>query len=78
MHYSQEEKLEIIKLVEGSDLGVIRTLRELKVNKTTFYKWYKAYSERGYEGLARNKTPNRGSWNRINDADRDKVVEMAI
>lgn len=37
MHYSQTEKYEIIRLVEQSDLGVIRTLRQLKVNKTTFY-----------------------------------------
>ena len=35
MHYSQREKYEIIRLVEQSDLGVIRTLKELKVNKTT-------------------------------------------
>ena len=35
MHYSQNEKMEIIRLVEQSDLGVIRTLRQLKVNKTT-------------------------------------------
>ena len=56
MHYSQQEKHEIIQLVEGSDLGVIRTLRELKVNKTTFYKWYKAYLEQGYDGLARKQS----------------------
>ncbi|MGB1104699.1 MAG: helix-turn-helix domain-containing protein, partial [Crocinitomicaceae bacterium] len=53
MHYSQSEKYEIIRIVEQSDLGVIRTLRELKVNKTTFYNWYNAYLKNGYEGLAR-------------------------
>ena len=37
MHYSQQEKYELIQLVEQSDLGVLRTLRELKLNKTTFY-----------------------------------------
>ena len=47
MHYSQREKYEIIRLVEQSDLGVIRTLKELKVNKTTFYKWYKSYLDKG-------------------------------
>jgi len=36
MHYSQTEKYEIIQHAEQSDLGVNRTLRELKVNKTTF------------------------------------------
>ena len=34
MHYNQNEKYEIIKLVEQSDLGVIRTLNQLNINKT--------------------------------------------
>lgn len=71
MHYSQQEKYEIIRLVEDSELGVIRTLRELKINKTTFYIWYKAYNEKGYDGLARKKSERSGSWNKINEADRD-------
>ncbi len=53
MHYSQREKYEIIRLVEQSDLGVIRTLKQIKVNKTTFYKWYNAYLNDGYDGLKR-------------------------
>jgi len=78
MHYSQREKYEIIRLVEQSDLGVIRTLKELKVNKTTFYKWYKSYLDKGYAGLARKPSSQKYSWNRINEADRDKVVEIAL
>jgi len=78
MHYSQREKYEIIRLVEGSDLGVLRTLRELKINKTTFYMWYKSYSENGYDGLARKRSNRSGSWNRINEADRNKVVEISL
>jgi transposase-like protein len=78
MHYSQSQKMEIIRLVEGSDLGVIRTLKQLKVNKTTFYNWYKAYSESGYEGLARKKSSCKPAWNKIAQADRDKVVEISL
>jgi len=78
MHYSQTEKYEIIRLVEQSDLGVLRTLKELQVNKTTFYNWYKSYSEKGYAGLARKPSSRDGSWNKINSADRDKVVEIAL
>jgi len=55
MHYSQTEKMEIIRLVEQSELGVIRTLKELKVNKTTFYKWDSSYLENGFDELARKK-----------------------
>ena len=78
MHYSQSEKYEIIRIVEQSELGVNRTLKELKVNKTTFYNWYNAYLEKGFEGLARKACKRVGSWNRINNADRDKVVEIAL
>jgi len=78
MHYSQIEKYEIIHLVEQSDLGVIRTLKELKVNKTTFYKWSKSYLDKGYDGLVRKQSSQKYSWNRINEADRDKVVEIAL
>ena len=78
MNYSQQEKYELIQLVEQSDLGVLRTLRELKLNKTTFYNWYKAYAEGGYDGLARKPSIRPSSWNRINELDRDKVVEIAL
>jgi len=78
MHYSQREKHEIIRLVEQSDLGVIRTLKQLKVNKTTFYNWYNAYLENGYDGLKRKSSGIKCSWNRINEADRDKVIEIAL
>ena len=78
MHYSQNEKFDIINLVEKSDLGVLRTLKELKVNKTTFYNWYYRYVNEGYDGLSRNKSKREGSWNKINQADRDKVVEIAL
>ena len=78
MHYSQAEKYEIIRLVEGSDLGVTRTLRQLKINKSTFYNWYNEYLRNGYDGLARKKVNRQTSWNQISDADRDKVVEIAL
>jgi len=78
MHYRQTEKYEIIQLVEQSDLGVCRTLKELKVNKTTFYNWYNSYVENGYAGLARKPSKRSGTWNRINSQDRDKVVEIAL
>jgi len=78
MHYTPSEKYEIIRLVEQSDLGVIRTLKELKVNKTTFYNWYNAYLEKGYDGLIRKPSKVKITWNKINEADRDKVVEIAL
>ena len=39
---------------------------------------YNAYLENGYEGLARRQNKRCGDWNKINEADRDTVVEMAV
>ena len=36
MRYSQAEKMEIIRLVEDSDLPVKRTLEELEVPRSSF------------------------------------------
>jgi transposase-like protein len=40
MKYSASEKLEIIRLVEQSDLPVHRTLEKLGASRATFYRWY--------------------------------------
>lgn len=78
MRYSVAEKREIIRLVEGSDLGVRRTLVELDVPRSSFYRWYKAYQERGYDGLSDPLPQRRRFWNRIPEAEREKVVERAL
>ncbi len=56
MRYTQAEKMEIIRTVEESDIGVRPMLRELDINPSTFYQWYRRYIESGYDGLA-NKRP---------------------
>lgn len=47
MRFSQSEKMEIIRLVEGSALPVAQTLRELDVPRSSFYRWYRRYNEEG-------------------------------
>jgi len=78
MRFTQEEKYEIIRLVEDSELGVNRTLRELGISKRTFYNWYGKYNEYGYDGLAPRNRRARTQWNRIPDQIRRKVVEYAL
>ena len=51
MKLTAQEKQEVIKLVEGSELGVHQTLLRLGIAKSTFYKWYKAYLDKGMLGL---------------------------
>jgi transposase InsO family protein len=78
MRYSQAEKMEIIRLVEGSALPVRRTLRELDIPHSTFYRWYKLYLEEGYDGLATRPAQKRRFWNRIPDGERERLAELAI
>ena len=51
MRLTAAEKHEIIRLVEGSDLSVRRTLRELGVHRSTFYAGYRRYQAVGAAGL---------------------------
>jgi putative transposase len=51
MRYPAVEKLEIIRLVEGSHLPVRQALARIGVPATTFYRWYDRYREVGPEGL---------------------------
>jgi transposase InsO family protein len=78
MRYTQSEKMEIIRLVETSDLPVKRTLEELSIPRSTFYRWYKRYQVAGYDGLADQKPGPQQIWNRIPDVVRQQVVELAL
>ena len=76
--FTQSEKLEIIKLVEESDLGVKRTLEDLGVPRSTFYSWYDKYQKEGYEGLANGSRGPRRYWNRIPEKEKKQVVKLAL
>lgn len=78
MRYSQPEKMQIIRLLEESELPITPTLEELDVPKSTFYRWYQRYQEAGYDGLADQKPTPRQFWNRIPEFVRDHVVEVAL
>lgn len=78
MRRSAGEKMEIIRIVQDSELGVKRTLEELGIRRSTFYEWYKRYLEEGYEGLKPKESQRRSFWNKIPDQEREKVVETAL
>jgi putative transposase len=78
MRYPAAEKLEIVRLVEQSHLPIRRTLRHLGIPPATFYRWYERYQAGGTEALAdRPSRPDR-VWNRIPEAVRVRVVELAL
>ena len=78
MRYPASEKLEIIRLVEQSHLGVGSTLDKLGIPKTTFYRWYDRFPAFGDAGLEdRNSSPGR-VWNRIPDDVRGQIIDLAL
>ncbi len=76
--YSASEKLAIIRLVEDSELSIRRTLVELNVSRSSFYRWYRAYERDGPDGLHNHSRASRQHWNRIPDSVRDLVVDVAL
>ena len=78
MRYVASEKLEIIRLVEESHLSVRLTLAKLGIPRTTFYRWYDRYLQRGEAGLQDQSPKPRHVWNRIPDVVRRKVVKLAL
>lgn len=78
MRHSQAEKMEIIRVVEESALSVRKTLAELGIARSTFYRWYRRYQDDGYDGLGDRNCSPRKFWNKIPDMVRERVVSIAL
>lgn len=78
MRLSPSEKAEIIQLVERSDLSMNRTLKQLGINKSTFYNWYHLYQQSGVDGLYPLRSSSRQRWNSIPQEQKNLVVEVAL
>ena len=78
MRYSASDKTEIIRLVEQSPWPARRTLEKLGIPRSSFYRWYDRYQRGGPEALAdRPSRPDR-IWNRIPEAIRSQIVDLAL
>lgn len=78
MRYAASEKLEIIRTVEDSALGINRTLRQLGIPKSTFYHWYDRFLTGGVEALEDRKPTAPTSWNKVPEEQRQALLEMAL
>ncbi len=78
MRYPSSEKLEIIRLVERSHLPVKRTLAQLGIPRTSFYRWYDRFLTAGSEALEDHHSRPCRVWNRIPDEVRDRIVQLAL
>ena len=78
MRPTASEKMEIIRLVEQTELPVRATLRQLGVPRSTFYGWYQRYLAEGYDGLHDHKPVQRRRWNTIPKTVQEQVLELAL
>ena len=72
------EKMELIRLIESTDLSVRATLRQLGIPRSTFYSWYQRYLRGGLEALEDHTPHRRARWNRIPEEVRKEVVDLAL
>ncbi len=82
MRHPASEKLEIIRTVEQSSLGVRRTLQQVGIPRSTFYNWYDRYVSEGFDGLEDKKPvfiPTAGPvWNKVSEEITDQLVKLAL
>ena len=78
MRYPAEEKLEIIRLVEQSNIPAKQALDRLGIPRTTFYRWYDKYVQGGAEALEDKAPMPARVWNRIPDNIREKILDLAL
>jgi len=78
MRYAAAEKLEIIRTIEDSSLGIARTLKQLSIPTTTFYRWDDRYLIGGLEALEDKKPTVPASWNQVPEEIRQALVEKAL
>ena len=77
MRYLPSEKLEIIRLVERSNLAARLTMAKLGIPRTIFNRWYDRHLQLGEAELKDQSPKPKHVWNRIPDAVRRKVVKLA-
>jgi len=60
-----ERKWEVIDLVRRSPLSKARTLEELGIPRSTYYRWQRRFRQQGEVGLV-DRCPQPGTvWNRL-------------
>jgi len=78
MRYAAPEKLEIIRTVEQSSLGIRRTLSQIGIPRSTFYNWYGRYVSEGFDGLEDRKPSPGPVWNKVPDDVAERLVTLAL
>ena len=73
-----EHKLQVLRAVEFSPLGVTKTLKRLGIPPSTYYRWRRKFRRKGLVGLRDRPSGHGWVWNRLLPEEREKALEIAL
>jgi len=74
---NEYQREELIRDVEKVPRRRSKLLNELKISRTTYYRWRRAYDESGVEGVIRGKPVAKRIWNKLLAGEEERIVEIA-
>jgi putative transposase len=74
---SRDQKMEIIRSVEGSGLNISEAVNKLDIPRSTYYRWKRKLRSQGIKGLRDNKPYRLRTWNQLLSWQVDKILEYA-
>lgn len=75
---SQHDKMEIIRLVESSELSTAQTLNKYGIRSSTYYRWRYKWKIYGMPGLSDNKPHRQRQWNQLKPDEEQSIIEAAL
>src|SRR4051794_6288762 len=78
MRYPPSEKRDNIQLVEQSHLPARHTLQKLGIPRAPFHRWYDRFLTGVVEALENRRPWPKRVWNRIPEAVRERIIELAL
>jgi len=74
---NSQDKLQILRAVEASDLPVEQTLARLSIAPSTYYRWRARFRRLGRQGLRDRPAHRARNWNQLLEPEREHIVEGA-
>jgi len=74
---SRNQKMEIIRSVEGSGLNISDAINRFDIPRSTYYRWKRKLRTMGINGLQDDKPLQLRAWNSLLPEQTDKILEYA-
>jgi len=69
------QKMEIIRLIESSQLSALQALERFDLPRTTYYRWKRKLRFMGMQGLQDNKPKRLRTWNQLLPEQTDTILD---